>query len=852
MAWRDSRRSRKRLMLFSASISLGVAALVALGSMCESLRTGLQGQSKALLGADLQLSSQFPPTLEETDFVRSLGGEQATVNSFSSGVSFPDLGIMRVVYVFVLSDNFPFYGHIDTDPPSASDAFRQGDGILISEPLARQLGLKPGDDVRVGYWKTRLLGSFRQIPGDSVSIESLAPRICLAASSLPKVLTSPRKSVIFLPSTNLTERTSNVRFRTLFRLPDQISAQNVVQEHQEQLNHFRLDVDTVEHRLHVLNRSLKDFDAFLNLVAFIALLLGAVGIASAIHAHVQQRLNQVAILRCLGASMNATFSIYLTQALALGLAGSAVGVALGASVQFLLPALFRDLLPVPVSVHFSAPVAFRATAAGTGVTLAFALLPLLAVRQVSPLAAIRSEYESKATGTDWSRRLVHLGIAGVILIFAWFHSRLWYHGAGFAAGLGIAFLLLTATAGVLIQISRRLHLLKLPFVVRQGLASLHRPGNRTRSLLISLGLTTFFILILQFVRSTLLNELIKPGKEHEPNAILFDIRPNEVQMVSAFVRHLGYPVLETVPIATVRLAAVNDLPVRDWAADRLSRRSHYVPNWAIQNDYRVTWRTNLIDSEKMIAGRFVASFDPASGPIPITLNLEIARHLDVWVGDRLKFNLKGSTVTCVVSGIRKVDQQQLRPSMHFVFPSGSLDAGSPMWVLATRTNRREESNELQTSIAKTFPTVSVIDLNQVLETLNQYVYKVGMAIRFMGLFTVLTGVLVLISAIVTGRWQRCRESTLLRTLGASRNQVRWVLLVEYALLGGLGAVTGLLLALGAGWAVVHFVFQLGFHVQWLDPIVALLAVPTLTVIIGLSASRGIANTPPLEILRQDG
>ena len=193
----------------------------------------------------------------------------------------------------------------------------------------------------------------------------------------------------------------------------------------------------------------------------------------------------------------------------------------------------------------------------------------------------------------------------------------------------------------------------------------------------------------------------------------------------------------------------------------------------------------------------------------------------------------------------------MRPNFFVVFPAGALEAAPAMHVVATRVADAKSSSRLQRELVRSFPNVSALDLTLVLETVGNLVSKVGFAIRFMALFTVMTGIVVLIGAIVTGRWQRSRESILLRTLGASRAQVRAILFVEYASLGFLAAVTGLVLAAGGGWALAHFVFKSGFQIPWLDAVVALVAVPALTVTVGLSTSRGIANAPPLEILRQE-
>ena len=287
MAWRDSRRSRRRLVLFSLSITLGIAALVALGSMGRTLRGTIDEQSKALLGADLVLTSRQPAGPEETALAEKIGGERASEVSFASMVSFPDRDATRLVNVRAIAGGFPFYGRIETEPAAAADAFRHGDGVLVEEGMAQQFDLRPGDRVKLGNWTTRMAGMLRRVPGDSVAFATLAPRVYIAASELPR--------------TGLLKRGALVRYRAMFKLPAQPPVARIVRDYQGDFRRLRLDVDTAEKRQQDLGKALEDLNAFLNLVAFVALLLGAVGIASAIQVHVQQRLGQVAILRCLGA-----------------------------------------------------------------------------------------------------------------------------------------------------------------------------------------------------------------------------------------------------------------------------------------------------------------------------------------------------------------------------------------------------------------------------------------------------------------------------------------------------------------------------------------------------------------------
>lgn len=835
LAWRDSRSSRRRLALYSLSISLGIAALVAVGSLGASVRQGIDEQAKSLLGADLVLSSRKAFGDEEKTLFQALGGERSDEVSFASMLLFPGNGGTRLVNVRALTGAFPYYGRLETDPPEAAEAFRRGEGLLVEESVARQFEVQVGDAVKLGEWQTRIVGLLRRVPGDSVAFANLAPRVYLAGDRLA--------------DTGLIGRGSLVRYRTLIRLPgDAAEIRQTVEDRRPRFRELKLDVDTAEKRKEDLGKAAENLNGYLNLVAFIALLLGAVGVASAIQVHVQQRLPQVAVLRCLGAPMAATFAVYLAQALAMGTLGVSLGIVLGALIHRLVPAVLAGALPFPIHVQFSFMAAAQAALAGLGVATFFALLPLLAVRRVSPLAAIRAAYDGPRPSRDPLRILVLAGISLAILGFALLQTRDWRHGVGFAVGLGFAFVVLTGAARMLVGLARRCQPDWLPFAWRQGFASLHRPNNRTGTLLVALGLGTFLLLSLQLTRASLVRSLESPDTTQRPNAILFDIQPDQLQQVTQTLDRLGLPVMEEAPIVTMRLRHLRGTPV----AQISTNPGAGVPSWVLQREYRSTWRSELAGSEKLLRGELVARITPNETPVPISVESGIAKDLGVDIGDAMAFDVQGVPIECRVASIREVDWRQVRPNFFVVFPAGALESAPSMHVVAVRVADATESARMQREIVREFPNVSVIDLLLVLQTLEGIVSKVALAIRFMALFTVGTGMIVLAGSVVTGRWQRMQEAVLLRTLGGSRSLVRKILVAEYAGLGLLAALSGSLLAIGAAWAMSRFVFRIPFHLPLVEIALTHIAVPVLTLLVGLAASRGISNHPPLAILRSEG
>ena len=831
MAWRDTRTSRGRLLLFSSSIVLGVAALAAIGSLATNLEWAVEEQARSLLGADLAVSSRQPFSAAEESVFTEIGGEQSRENSFSSMVGFPVSGGTRLAQVRALSGGFPFYGRLETEPAGAEAEFRRGRGALVEENLLIQFGAKVGDSIRVGRLTVPVVGALRKVPGESAALAVVAPRVYLPMEELAG-------TGLLLPG-------SLAQYKVFFKFPAGTDVARLVARVEPQLEKFRLNVDTVEKRKQNLGRAMDNLYHFLNLTGLVALMLGGVGVAGAIHVHVKQKLGTVAVLRCLGGSVGQVFSVYLAQGIALGTVGALLGVALGVAVETYLPRVLGDFIPFTFRFQMAWLALGRAAGAGFVVCLLFALLPLLAVRRVSPWAALRIAFEAAAR-PDPARWGVMGCLAALALGFGLTQGRNWRTGLGFVLGLGVVFVLLAVTARGLMALARLLGRLKLPFTVRQGLANLHRPDNRTHLLVFSLGLGTFLLAGIFLAGHTLTSSLIVPGAS-QANAVLFDIQPDQEEAVSNLVRSLGRPVLDEAPIVTMRLSSINGRPVESLLADPKST----VPAWTLRREYRSTYTDHLRDAEKITAGRWIGRVAGDATPVPISVETGIAKELKVKLGDEIGFDVQGIALRTRVASLREVNWRRPQPNFFVLFPLGVLEGAPSMNVLVTRVDSSEQSAQLQRETAKTFPNVAVIDLTLILETVDAIVGKITFVIRFMALFTVATGVLVMAGALVSSHFQRVRESILLRTLGASRGQIRRILAVEYLALGTLAAVTGLALAVGAAWALAAFVFQARFEPPLWPVLAALAAVPALTLGTGLLMSRGILKQTPMEILRAE-
>ncbi|MFD2571175.1 ABC transporter permease [Spirosoma soli] len=832
MAWRDSRRSRQRLLLFMSAIVLGIAALVAINSFGDNLARSIDDQARELLGADLTLSWNRAPSRKTQQLLKTIGRDRAYEVSFASLVSIPKTGGVRLAQVKGLEGRFPYYGTWEVQPASAIQTFRQASSrvALVDDALLVQLNAQPGDSVKVGNLSFLIAGRVTKTPGQAAIAATVAPTVFI-----------PNQ---FLANTGLLQRGSRVNYKYYYQFAPGTDVDKYLKTIAARLDKDGVNSDTIAERKRQTGRSFGDLTKYLSLVAFVALLLGCVGVASAVQLYVKEKVASVAILRTLGASGRQALLIYLLQTALMGLIGATIGALVGSVVQLVLPQVFGNFLPVTVQTTLSAPAILSGIGTGLLISVLFALLPLLAIRNVSPLRTLRTSYEADLSGRDPFRWLVYLLVVGFIIGFAYLQTRNLTLAFGFTGGLALAFGILTALGLGLIWLVRRFFPASWSYVWRQSLANLYRPNNQTLILVTAIGLGAFLIATLYLTQGLLLGRVELSASGKQPNMVLFDIQNEQLAGVRSLVNQQKLPILQEVPVVTMRL---NDINGRTGDAIRKDT-SAKIPNWAFTREYRVTYRDSLISSEKLASGKGPYQ---ANGNVYVSIEQGFLDRLHLKLGDTLNFNVQGAPIPVIVGGTREVDWNRVQTNFLLVFPSGVLEQAPQFHVLMTRVPDNQTSAVLQRGLVSRFPNVSAIDLGLILKTVDEILGQISFVIRFMALFSILTGLLVLASSVVISKYQRLRESVLLRTLGASRNQILRITALEYGLLGLLAALSGILLSLAGTWALAQFVFEVPYRPDFLPLVVISAVVTVLTVVIGVFNSREVLVRPPLDVLRSE-
>lgn len=833
MAWRDSRKNRSRLLLFISSIILGIAALVAISSFGDSMQKEIEGEAKKLLGADLEVSKRQPFSEEDSMLLDSLGGEQSEEVSFASMILFPKNNGTRLVQVRGLEGDYPYYGAIETVPPEAGQAFRNQKAAVVDNTLMLQFNAEIGDSVKVGELTFPIIGRINKVPGQTGVSTSVAPIVYI-----------PMR---YMEETGLMQKGSRLNYEIYFKFASDTDVEAMMDDWGPKLREQELRFDTVEERKEEMGDTYADLTGFLNLVAFVALLLGCIGVASAIHIYVREKLATVAILRCLGAKGAQAFLIYLVQITIMGLAGSIVGALIGSMIQFLLPKIFAGFLPVEVNLGISWFSIFMGIGIGLLISILFALVPLLAVRRISPLRALRSYFEEDVQQRDVLKYLIYLLIFLLVGLFSYAQLKDWEEAAYFTGGILVAFFLLAGVARAVMWLVRKYFPTTWGYAWRQGLSNLYRPNNQTLILIVAIGLGTSLISTLYFVQNTLLEEVKISGGEGQGNMVLFDIQNDQEEELLKITEGFDLPVIQRVPIVTMRVAGIKGKSSEEIKEDTTSD----VSGWVLRREYRVTYRDSLIDSEEIVKGNWRGKVNSPSDSIFISLEDGHARSMNVDIGDKVTFNVQGAIIDTYVGSLREVDWRRMQTNFLVVFPEGVLEKAPQFHVLITRVDSDEKAANYQRAVVSTFPNISILDLKLILKTVNDILEKVTFVIQFMAMFSIFTGILVLIGSVILSKYQRMQESVLLRTLGASRKLILSITALEYFFLGSLAALTGVLIALAGSYGLTRFSFEISFSPTALPVLIAFVLITALTMFIGIVSSRSVLNSPPLEVLRKE-
>jgi putative ABC transport system permease protein len=837
MAVRETRASLARLLFFFLCIAVGVAAIVTLRSVIQSVRGVFGREAKALIAADVLVSSNVDWTPEAKGTIdrrfAEFGAEQWTESVETPTMSRPADGrpLARMVELRAVQQAFPLYGTVGLEGGQVySHSLLQGHGVLVRPELLTALGMKVGDALVIGKASFTVRGVISTEPGRRVGGFSLGPRVLIDYDDLR--------------STGLLSFGSRARHVLLVRVPEErirplvAALRGDFREQFISARSYRSSDDEVG----------RDFDRaenYLSMVGLVIVILGGIAVSSVTRVFILQKIRSIAVLKCLGARSAQIMWVYVIQVLVLGLAGSVLGVVLARAVLAAIPIALGGSTSILAEAEYglSWSAALQGTAVGVLVSLLFSVVPLMQVRYVKPSLLLRDEAAPRRR--DWARLSVMVFVSlGLVGVAGWQAGSLRV-GAVVCCGFAALAVVLQLAGRALISLLSPL-VLSPSFPLRHAVLHLSRPGNQTRVVLFAVGLGAFFVVGVRSLQASLLQEFSVQIADDAPDMFLIDIQRDQVQGVQAFLADPanGGGQSRLIPVLRARVTGVSGRDTNLETFEDVRARG------SLAREYTVTYRDHLESNERIVGGKFPSG----SSPDPeVSIEQGIHERFAINLGDTVRFDILGRTISARVTSIRDVDWRDSRSGgFMFVFRPGPLDAAPQTYITPVKApNDTAVRARFQHDLVERFPNISVIDFHEILVTVRDIMAKVTLAISVVGGLVLFSGALILIGAVAMTKFQRVYEAAVLKTLGASTRTIAKMLLFEYGVLGSLAGLVGSLGAIALTWGVSRYALEIPWRLFPGEHIGGVALTAILVAVIGVLSSLDVLRHKPLATLRAE-
>ncbi|MET0166854.1 MAG: FtsX-like permease family protein [Vicinamibacterales bacterium] len=845
MALREIRASWQRLLFFFVCIAVGVASIVAIRSVIQSVRQGLTREARAMTGADVVVRSDRPLG----DAIRAAVERERTSGRVSIVSEAVELVTMvrptavpttRMVELRAVESTFPLYGTMTLQGKAYSHELLRDHGVLVRPELLAQLNLREGDDLLIGTQAFHIRGVIQSEPGRNLGAFSLGSRVFIDFADLP--------------STGLLSFGSRASHQLLLQVPSppplpgrrDPSLTLAAELSKAFVNDF-IGVRSYRQNEGRMNQNLSRAENYLSLVGLVVLILGGIGVSSVTRVFVQQKVKSIAILKCVGSSSRQVLAIYLTQVVLLGFAGSALGVAIAALVLQLLPVFVGNLAALlQVDYGLTMGAVLQGLAVGVLVSLLFSVVPLLEVRNVKPSLLLRQDVPALPQ-FDWVKWTVAVSVgAALVGVAAWQAGSLQV-GLLLSAGFVALTFVLHLAGVVLIRAVQPLRFSR-SFALRQAVLHVARPGNQTRIILLAVGLGTFFILGVRALQVNLLQDFSVQVGDDAPDMFLMDIQSGQRDGLTALIdRQNGSEnVPKLIPVLRARIVGVRGRDVNLETYEDVRGRG------GLSREFTITYRSNLEANEKLVDGKWWDS-TPAVDQPEVSIEEGLRDRFSIQIGDEMTFDVLGRVISARVTSFREVDFRDFRAGgFMIVFRPGPFDNAPHNYIAAVRGGRDTAARtRLQGLIVADYPNISVIDLREVLDTIKTIVDNVTLAVTVVGALVLLSGSLILIGAVSMTKFRRVYEAAILKTLGASSRLIATMLLLEYGVLGAIAGTVGAAGAVVLSWAVARYGLDLPWEPAPLLTIGGIVVTATAVAAIGVIASLDVLRHKPLSTLRAE-
>lgn len=838
---REIRGARARIVPFLASLAIGVAAVVLVAGLGDSVSRAIRLEARPLLGGDVSARSSQPlpasfdavattfPEVERADTIDLL--TMVAVPTAANGLP----GRSLLAELKAVSAAWPFYGAPTIEPARPLSELLDPAGIVVEPALLERLGLAPGAELRVGSATFTVRGVVTTEPGRLPSGMAAGPRVLMSLDGLARA--------------GLGDTGARITRRALFRAPDEARATALAAWLKERAKGATpssaawATIETWSDAQPSTQRGIARTSSYLGLVALLSLVVGGVGVAQSTRAWMARRLDALAVQRCLGMTTGELRTLALVQTAVLAAAGSAVGAVIGVAALAVAPLFLQGLLPAEAVQPWQPAAIARGIALGVGVALLFAARPLDQAARVPPLRVLRRDVEP-LPDPPVRAALYALALAGGVYALAWIQSRDPVVAGFFVAGLGgvagVGALLATVVSRSLGGLAHRAR----PWWLRHGLASVGRPGAGLVPAVVSLAIGVVVVMTTVLVEGRIFAQIAEEFPREAPSAFLVDVQPDQRDGVLRLLEEAGATQMKSAPMVVARLLSIDDRGVDALVAERGEDA-----RWSLTREQRLSYMAALPPDNTVIAGAAFSPGAPEAGtPAELSLEKSYAESLGATVGSRIRFDVQGVPVDFTVTSLRTVSWESFNMNFFLVAEPGVLEA-APQSVLVTAQLPADREAGVQDALAAAFPNVTLVSVRAALTQARGLLTRMGWGIRAVGAFTALAGIAILVSGVAADASRQGRKVALLKTLGTTRAGVVGLFAIEYGLVGLLAGGLGAGGAALVSWAVVTQMMHLGWRTDGVALALAVGVTVALSAIVGVLANTRALRVRPAEVLR---
>lgn len=864
-AIKDGLRQKVSLSILASCCIIATAALLAILSLKENISTTIEDNSKSLLGSDFTIASRQAPNEETEQFLNSLESRLQTKLLRSEEISFASMAHFeetqatidehtqrksqsRLIQISAVQEPYPLYGELEIEPSHIGLPEKGKKHVLVDYSLKNQFNLSKGQTIILGKTKFTISGFIVQLPGNTETRATLAPRVLIHQEDLK--------------STELIRKGSIVRYKYLYKVLTPISQEKIKAALEEQTHQLNLSMETYEERAESLKKNINVVYHFFDSSTILGFLLGGIGVWSGAVVYFRKKSRTLETLHFLGLSKKEIMLVLIIQIFFFGFIGTLSGCLLGIGVQYLLPKIVSTITPVEIPFALSWGSILMTILSSTVILLSSSLLAFSSSGSILAKKKQNSDKHSSAY-SQRIKALVPLLILFLSILFLWlfFLTKSFTYALIYGGAACSIFGILITLSYLLRDTARKLSNKIQNFQIAQGIKNLYRPFNQTVLLLLAIGVISFTSLFIDFTRHSSVQKLKLLDQEDSPNLLLFDIQDDQIEDLKKLIQNHELPLIEQVPVITMRMTHVKGIAVQDLrtsktkdsstSSSKNSNKSKKIPDWVLTREYRSSYKAKLEKHEEITSGEYIGTWETneENSIIPVSIEKGLLEKLDLKLGDKIRFSIQGVPIETYISSVRDVDWQQFRPNFFFLFPDKALSGAPQNTILLSRYDTQEQNAKFQNKLVHTFGNISAIDLQLVLATANTISTQLKNVVMFLSLIIILSALVILTGIIWASRVSRTEENILLRTLGADGKTLVNILISEYLTLGILGTISGTFLALIFSFLFSTYVLKTPFSIPLETLGIYLTTIIILVVFLGALGAIGTLRRGAIESYR---